>query len=631
MPTSIRAQKLSVAGIFQDGMVLQRDRVIRLWGSGAPGDSLQITFREHAYTTTVDPAGFWEISLPPMPAGGPFELQIQGQEKVIIEDVLVGDVWLLGGQSNMELPVSRTLDLYAEEVFGVENPWIRQFRVPVTYNFHGPTLKIPGGSWESVNPQSVLGFSALGYFFAQAHHEQYGVPVGLVLTAVGGTPIEAWMSEGLITRLGGYEDILAQCKDDAYVASTMASEMERLDHWYKELNHKDLGLAPNKVAWGDPVLDDSLWDTFTVPASWRGSDLETVHGSVWFRKTINLPTSLAGERALLRLGAIIDGDEAYLNGIHVGTTDYKYPPRKYPIPEGLLRAGLNTFAVRVISNRGIGGFIPGKDYSLDFGERKIDLAGEWRYKVGTPMPTLPQLTFFHYKPCGLYNAMIAPLAKYTFRGVLWYQGESNANAPELYERLFTGLIRNWRETFKEPNLPFLFVQLPNFDASMEGKTGFSWAKIRDAQRSALEIPHTGMVVTIDLGEANDLHPQNKKDIGERMALCAQEVIFGEPVLAQGPICESMTIENGEAVLTFSHVGSGLLSRGESLESFTMAGSDGRFYPAQAELQGNTIRLWSKAVDNPTAVRYAWEDNPKQANLYNAEGLPASPFVISTSS
>ena len=467
-----KAQGLSIAPIFRSGVVLQRDRVIKLWGSGSPGALLRVALRGDSYSTTVDPKGSWEISLPPMPAGGPFELRIQGSgEDLVISDVCVGDVWLLGGQSNMELPVSRTLDLYAEEVAYAENPWIWQFRVPMAYDFHGPTQEIPGGSWERVNPQSVLDFSALGYFFAQAHYEKYGVPVGLVLTALGGTPAEAWMSEETILALGGYEDILAQCKDDQFVENTVTSEMERLNSWYQELNGKDLGSDPKKVAWSDPDLDDSLWPSLQVPGSWRGSEVETVHGSVWFRKTLDLPKSLADREALLRLGAIIDGDEAYLNGTRVGATDYKYPPRKYPVPRGILREGTNTLAVRVICNRGVGGFVTEKDYCLDFGECKVDLAGAWKYKVGAIMPILPPLTFFQYKPCGVYNAMIAPLRKYAFRGVLWYQGESNTAAPDAYGRLFPALIKNWRETFDQPDLPFLFVQLPNFDASLEGTAG----------------------------------------------------------------------------------------------------------------------------------------------------------------
>ncbi|HBG01684.1 MAG TPA: 9-O-acetylesterase, partial [Firmicutes bacterium] len=273
-----KAQGLSIAPIFRSGVVLQRDRVIKLWGSGSPGALLRVALRGDSYSTTVDPKGSWEISLPPMPAGGPFELRIQGSgEDLVISDVCVGDVWLLGGQSNMELPVSRTLDLYAEEVAYAENPWIWQFRVPMAYDFHGPTQEIPGGSWEKVNPQSVLDFSALGYFFAQAHYEKYGVPVGLVLTALGGTPAEAWMSEETILALGGYEDILAQCKDDQFVENTVTSEMERLNRWYQELNRKDLGSDPKKVAWSDPDLDDFLWPSLQVPGSWRGSELETVH------------------------------------------------------------------------------------------------------------------------------------------------------------------------------------------------------------------------------------------------------------------------------------------------------------------------------------------------------------------
>ncbi|HHT90658.1 MAG: sialate O-acetylesterase [Bacillota bacterium] len=623
-----KAEKLSVAPIFRDGVVLQRDRVIKLWGSGQPGDGLRVVFQGSTLHTTVDSGGAWEIQLPPMPAGGPFELRVRGSsEELLVRDVCLGDVWLLGGQSNMELPVGRTLDLYAEEVAHAKNPWIRQFRVPMTYNFHEPATTIPGGSWESVNPQSVLEFSALGYFFALAHYEKYRVPVGLVQTAVGGTPAEAWISQEVLLKLGGYEEILDQCKDDQFVIETETREMERLQQWYHKLQSIDLGLSP-KHSWSDPDLDDSQWDSLQVPGLWRGSKLETVHGSVWFRKTIDLPPELAKKGALLRLGAIVDGDETYLNGIQVGATEYKYPPRKYPVEPGVLREGANTLAIRVISNRGVGGFVPDKDYCLDYGDCKVDLTGEWKWKIGATMPTLPLLTFFQYKPSGVYNGMIAPLAGYAFRAVLWYQGESNTGAPEAYERLFTALIKNWRDTLEQPDLPFLFVQLPNFDPSLEGTPGLNWAKLREAQRRTLNLPHTGMAVSIDLGEATDLHPQNKKDLAHRLALVAQKLVFGEPVVAQGPICESIAVEDGAAVLTFRHAERGLRVRGESLGGFEVSGDGHTFQQAQGELIGNSIRIWNPTVPRPLAVRYAWEDNPRQANLYSAEGLPAPPFVLS---
>lgn len=613
------------SGIFRDGMVLQRDKPIRLWGSGSPGEPLSLTFQARTYTTSVDPTGFWEVTLPPHAAGGPYELSISGPDELVIKDVLIGDVWLLGGQSNMELPISRTLDLYEDEVRQAENSWIRQFQVPITYNFHGPSMELPKGSWQSVNPQTVKDFSAVGYFFAQEHHKKYGVPVGLVLIAVGGTPVEAWMSEEVIRHLGGYEEILTQCKDDAFVENTQNADTKRLYSWYKELKQKDLGLKADRMHWSEPAYNDSEWDSFIVPASWRGTELETIHGSVWFRKTFELPQTLEGKKALLRLGAIIDGDYTYLNGTLVGNTDYKYPPRKYSIPEGLLREGLNTLAIRVISNREVGGFVTGKDYCLEFGEEYVDLKGEWKYKVGATMPVLPLSTFFQYKPCGVYNAMLVPLARFTFQGVLWYQGESNTGAPERYGKLFREMIQNWRDLFQEPDLPFLFVQLPNFDPSEQGIQGFMWAKTRDAQEEALMLPHTGMVVTIDLGEGNDLHPQNKKEIGKRLSLAAQNMVFAEPVLAQGPSVDTIVVEDDEVVVTFNHVGTGLEVRGDSLQGFTLVGSDGTLYPAQAKHGRNTVRLWSKEVQGPVAVCYAWEDNPEQANLYNSVGLPATPF------
>jgi len=619
--------RLQAAAIFSDGMVLQREVPLRLWGTAPPQEELEARFRGAVYRFQSDAAGTWRLELPPQEAGGPFELVITGAgSELVIRDILIGDVWLLGGQSNMELPVARTLDLYAQEVKGADNPWIRQYRVPISFNFAGPQTDLSGGSWEAVNPQTVLEFSALGYFFAQAHNQRYRVPVGLVLTAVGGSRIEAWLSEEVIRELGGYEDVLARCQDPEYVRELTDGQLAATATWFEGINARDVGLQESETPWYSPDLDDGDWDGLTVPQLWKGTELEGLCGSVWLRKQFQLDQGAAGRGALLRLGAIADADFTYLNGVQVGKTGYRYPPRNYEVPPGVLKAGINTLAVRVIVGYGGGGFIEGKSYALEIGSERIDLTGEWKYKVGCRTEPLQRFTSVHHQPSGMYNAMIAPLKGCAFRGVLWYQGESNTGAPEEYGRLFAALVENWRRDLSGPQLPFLFVQLPNYDTTLEGdpQPG-QWALLREQQLKSLELPRTAMAVTVDVGEANDLHPQNKKDIALRLHLAARRMVFGEPITAQGPFFARLERENGALRVYFTDTGGGLEARGGELRWFEVCGPDGVFHAAQAEVQGETVLVWSADVPEPVGVRYAWHDNPEGANLYSAEGLPASPF------
>ncbi|WP_461361955.1 sialate O-acetylesterase [Candidatus Darwinibacter acetoxidans] len=620
---------LRAARIFSDGMVLQRDVPLRIWGQASPHERLEAQFRGATYSCQSGSEGSWVLELPPQGAGGPFELLIKGLSgELVIRDILIGDVWLLGGQSNMELPVARTLDLYEEEVQGAENPWIRQFRVPILGSFQGPQPDLPGGVWQRVNPQTVLEFSALGYFFAQAHYARYQVPVGLVLTAVGGSHIETWLSEEAVQAVGGYDDELARCREPGYIENLTREELGKTAEWFRKAQAADLGAQPGQTPWSSIDLDDAQWDSLTLPKLWKGTELEDFHGVVWLRKQVELGEEAAGRGALLRLGAIVDADETYINGVRVGKTEYKYPPRKYQVPPGVLKPDLNTIAVRVMVVRASGGFVEGKSYALEMGPQRIDLAGEWKYRIGCRTGTLPHFTRVHHKPSAMYNAMISPLRGCAFRGVLWYQGESNAHAPEKYQGLFAALIEDWRRTFGHPNLPFLYVQLPNFDTSLEELEPGRWALLREAQLQTLGVPQTAMAVTIDVGEANDLHPQNKKDIALRLSLAARRMIFGEPIVAQGPLLERLERDGAALRVHFTSVGGGLTARGGRLRWFEICGADGVFHPAQADIAGDTVRVWSEAVPEPRGLRYAWHDNPEGANLYNTEGLPASPFRAS---
>lgn len=620
---------LQAAPIFSDGMVLQREVPLRIWGKARPNERLEARFRGAAYFCQSDAEGAWTLELPPQEAGGPFELVIEGASgKLVIRDILIGDVFLLGGQSNMEMPIARTLDLYGEEVRAVENPWIRQFRVPITYNFQGPQHDLPGGTWQEVNPQTVLEFSALGYFFAQAHYARYRVPVGLVLTAVGGSHVEAWLSEETIQSLGGFEDIVARLKEPGYMESILQTEQEQAEQWLRELAARDPG-CQGEVPWYSCELDDSQWSKITLPQIWKGTELEHFHGVVWLRREVELDAELAGRAALLRLGAVFDADDTYINGILVGNTGYKYPPRKYRVPAGVLRPGTNTIAVRVVVVRKTGGLVPGKRYVLEIGDKCIDLAGEWKYKIGCSAEALPYMTRPHQKPSGMFNAMIAPLRGCAVRGVLWYQGESNSHNPEHYHQRFALLIEEWRQHFGNPNLPFFFVQLTNYDTSAyEDDDPERWALVREAQLQTLTVPNTAMAVTIDVGEANDLHPQNKKDIALRLHRAARNMIFGEPVPFQGPLYERLERDNGALRVYFTGTEGGLVAKDGELRWFEICGADGVFHPAQAQIDGETVKVWSTAVPEPCGVRYAWRDNPEGANLYNAQGLPASPFRAS---
>lgn len=555
-----------------------------------------------------------------------------GKEARRIKNVLVGDVWVLSGQSNNQLPVRRTLDLFAEEVREARNPFIREFAVPMRYDFHAPCVELAGGEWKEITPENVLDFGAVGYFFATALHDKYQIPIGLIRSAIGGTPIQAWLNEEVLAKTGDPRarardrEILAKCRDDDYVKRTIDTENKRIEEWYRRLYAVDEGCLSGELPWARPFFDDSQWPVFTVPNSWEGSALAGVNGAVWFRKEFTVPEEMLKYESLLRLGAIIDADEVYINGVLVGKTGYKYPPRKYPVPKGVLRAGKNILAVRVISNRETGGFVRDKRYSLEAGAYTIDLTGSWRYKIGAKMEPTPESTFFQYMPTGLYNGMIAPLLKYVIKGVLWYQGESNTANPENYRTLLAALINSWRESWQLGEFPFLYVQLHNFMPAAAEPEESNWARLREEQRLTLTLPNTAMVVTIDTGEYNDLHPQDKKTVGHRLALAAQKLAYGEDLVHQGPLFAGMEVRGETAGLSFTSVGGGLVAKGGGpLSGFELCGVDRKFYRAEAEIRGDQVIVRSNRVKQPFGVRYAWANNPAQANLYNKEDLPASPF------
>ncbi|WP_163711352.1 sialate O-acetylesterase [Mangrovibacterium lignilyticum] len=605
--------------LVSNGMVLQRDVPIKIWGWADSGEKVNVEFKGENYNTKADKNGNWAIDLPATAAGGPYALKVN---EIELTDILIGDVWLCSGQSNMELPIRRVMDLYKDEIRQVNNPQIRLFKVPMRYVFTDAKADYEGGDWKTATAENRLDFSAVAYFVAADLYQKYQVPIGLISSAVGGSPAEAWLSETSLKKYPHYWETAQQCRSAAFVDSVKSADQNRIRDWHNELNQKDSGV--NRWSTGDAEVSD--WPGISLPGYWSEQNIAFKNGSVWFCKEFELTDELAGEDAILRLGRIIDADSAFVNGTFVGTISYQYPPRIYKVPASVLKTGKNQLMVRVISQSGRGGFMPDKPYALRFPSDTIDLTGQWHYRMGTEMPSLDSQTFFQYKPGGLYSGMIHPALNYTLKGVIWYQGESNTDRPGEYRQLFGDLILDWRTQFQRLELPFLFVQLANLGEPQKLPAESNWAELRDAQRRTLELPKTGMAVICDIGEWNDIHPLNKKEVARRLSLQAQHVAYDDStVVYSGPLYKAMEVKAGSIIVTFGSVGSGLFTN-SLLQGFQVAGEDGRFEWAHAVvLHKNTVRVWSENVAIPTTVRYGWADNPADANLKNKEGLPASPF------
>lgn len=613
--------------VISDGMVLQRDAQVKIWGWAAEGEKVSVHFIDSIYTTAADDKGDWHIVLPKLKAGGPYEMNINASNSISISDIMIGDVWICSGQSNMELNMQRVSPLYGAEIAASENPDIRYFEVPDKYKFSSPQKDLPSGEWEKANPENVLSFSAVSYFFGKELYDRYKVPVGLINSALGGSPAESWMSEEGLKKFPEHYNEAQRFKDSTLIQQIQNEDRTRINTWNSQLRQNDEGYKNLEKPWYSPEYSSSDWSTMKIPGYWANESLGFVNGVVWFRKEINIPASMVGKPARLNLGRIVDADSAFVNGVFVGTTSYQYPPRRYNVPPTVLKEGKNIIVVRVINSWGKGGFVEDKPYELVVDSDTIDLKGDWQYKFGAKMEPLRGETFIRWKPMGLYNAMIAPLLDYEIKGVIWYQGESNAGRPVEYRKLFPALIKDWRKNWKQGDFPFIFVQLPNFMEVKPEPSESNWALLREAQLKTLSLPNTAMAVTIDIGEWNDIHPLNKKDVGKRLALAAQKVAYNDDeVVYSGPLYKSMTVDGNKIILTFTSIGTGLMAKGgEQLKSFAICGTDKKFVWANAKIEGNKVVVWNDLIPNPVVVRYAWADNPEGANLYNKEGLPASPF------
>ena len=625
-PPSLRAT-VELPRLISDGMILQREAPVELWGRADPGERLTLAFGATRYSARADTDGHWAIELPPQPAGGPHELTFSGSNTVAVRDVYFGDVWLCGGQSNMELTMERVKEKYAAIIAAGQPPLIRQFLVPDAYDFRREHEDLDAGAWEPLTAESILGFSAVAYFFAREIHARTGVPIGLVNAALGGSPVEAWLSEDSLREFPAAFAELQRFKDQSLIDSIEAADRARQNQWYAELNQRDAGLAQG---WHRADLDDADWAEMEIPGFWADTPTGELDGVVWFRKTITVPRSMAGRPAALWLGRIVDQDFAYLNDSLVGTTGYQYPPRRYYFGPNILRAGENTIAARVVNSAGRGGFVPDKPYYVATATDTLPIAGTWKFRVGAAIDPLAPPTFVRWQPGGLYNRMIHPLRRYRIKGVLWYQGESNVSRAAGYRRAFAQLIEQWRADWGQGDFPFLFVQLANFMEAHDAPTASNWAELRAEQAAVLDLqPNTGMAVAIDLGEWNDIHPLDKASVGQRLALLARKIAYGETNLpAASPRPVAVDFQADRVVIELSAAADGLVLRAGATARHVAISADGEeFVWATATLDGNKLIVSHPEIERPVAVRYAWADNPAGANLYNRAGLPVWPFEV----
>ena len=627
--------EVRLPAIISDNLVLQQGTKVRIWGSARAGERVTVTFQNKSAEAVADSQGHWQVFVGPLKRGGPAELTVKGDNTLTIKNVLVGEVWLCSGQSNMEWPLANTIG--ATETLAQANyPEIRMFRVE--HHTSAEPLTDLEGHWVVTTPDEAAHFTAVGYFFGRELYQRLKVPVGLINSSWGGTPAEAWTShEALVSSpelkpiLDRYEsslNMLPQAKE-AYA--------QALAQWEEKNLYSDTGNKGETLGYADPATSTADWSKMDLPQQFETAGL-LIDGAVWFRRVLELPAAWAGKDLVLNLPPIDDEDVTYFNGKKVGSIGRDTPnsysvPRKYVVPAALVHGGRNVIAVRVFDSAGEGGFSRGGAMSIGPNEGDvISLRGAWDYKVELALePKHPDWgsrpeavgVSNQNNPSVLYNAMIAPLVRFAIRGAIWYQGESNAGRAYQYRTLFPIMIRDWRSAWGH-EFPFYFVQLANWHANKAEPDESDWAELREAQTMTLREPQTGMAVTIDIGDENDIHPRNKLDVGRRLAAWALAGTYGQKDIPSGPLFDRFTIEGDKIRIRFKH-GAGLKTRdGGVVKGFAIAGEDRRFVWADARIDGDAVVVSSPKVTKPVAVRYGWADNPI-ANLYNGAGLPASPF------
>ena len=627
------AQNIELNPLFTNNMVLQQKQNIPIWGTAQPGGEVVVTLNKEQKKAVVAEDGSWKVSLSPVPAGGPYELTISGVKTRTITNVMVGEVWICSGQSNMEMGVETAggkIDNHKEEVANASYPNIRLLMVDKVMA-DKPKDSFNSEGWKECSPETVPGFSAVAYLFGRRLHKELDVPIGLIETAWGGTVVETWASAKSLKDINEYAEAIDGLTLSSEELKDVAKSFNKTQRdWINHVNGKlsDAGImSRNYKTYG---YDTKNWKTLEVPKLWEQQNI-IFDGVMWVKRSITIAKEWQGEDLTLNLGLINDYDITWFNGELVGSRPSVGMFRNYKIPKGLVNVGKNEISVLILDIGNNGGIYGDPDnISIEYSDSEsISLAGNWKYKkdnfdhkIITHPPGWPVA---HNRPTVLYNGMINPLLPYGIRGAIWYQGEGNGDRGIQYRKLFKALINGWREVWGQGDFPFLFVQLANFMPIQSKPTDEPWAYLREAQTMALELPNTGMAVTIDIGDEIDIHPTNKQDVGKRLALNALAQVYGKNIAYSGPMYKSIKTEGSIVRLQFEHTNKGLIIKGsKQLKGFAIAGADKKFFWAKAKIDGEAVVVWNSKVKNPVAVRYAWANNPI-CNLYNGADLPASPF------
>ncbi len=610
-----------VSPIFGDNMVLQRGKENAIWGWAEPGEKIRVEIGKHHATAVAGPDRKWQVKIQPPAPGGPYRVKIVGSTTVELQNIMVGDVWICGGQSNMELALPRARN-GAEEVKAANHPDIRFIKIsPRTAYRRVPVIE---GSWKPVTPQTADAVSAVAYYFARKLNQETHIPIGLVVDAVGGTPAESWSSAEALRPLGDFDVQLAELQRLA--AEGVPEYGNFVMHWY---DRYDIG---EKQKWHTADLDDSDWKSISIPSNFSEVIAPDSPAVVWLRREITLPDPLPAARmSLIHLGSIERMDTVYINGKQVGASSWVENPRVYPLFPGVLKPGRNVVAIRVLRTKPNGGFL-GKPEELFISmgqQEKVSLAGAWKAKLSVdarpPMPLPIGYENWPVMPTVLYEGMLAPLAPLSITGAIWYQGEQNASRGFQYRKVLPAMITDWRRLFGQGDFPFYVVSLPAFQQRSATPTDDGWADTRESQAlAAAAVPNAALVVTIDTGDANDIHPKDKVPVGERLAACALKGHYGKKVVASGPTLASVERLEGAIRLRFANTDGGLVVKGDKLGEFSIAGEDQKWVWAEARIEGDTVVVSSPQVPHPVEVRYAWQSNPL-ATLFNGAGFPAGPF------
>ena len=614
--------------ILSSNMVLQRNTDFKIWGWADKGEKVSVFLNDIKRTTKTGKDGKWMVVFPAMKEGGPFTISINGTNEIKLTNIMFGDVWVCSGQSNMEWPLSSTNNA-EEEIATANYPDIRLFECPHNVQFT-PMDDVESGEWKVCTPETVPGFSAVGYFFGRNIYKNLNVPIGLLFTAWGGTNIETWTSRESISQVKDFDGKLQEMQN-YNPEKVVARRKAQIDSILRTFGTAEKAIVDKTIIWADPELDVSSWKNMELPVLWESAGLYGLDGVVWFRKEFELPQEVASKGIVLYLGPIDDSDETWVNGVKVGETFNKYnEDRIYKVPADILKPGKNVVIVRVEDTGGGGGLYGNPDQlKIISGDYKLSLAGSWKFRFNSSEIKVDMSSFVgpNSYPTLLYNGMIHPFLNYSVTGAIWYQGESNAGRAYQYRTLFPLMINDWRNSWSNPDLSFMFVQLANYMKPPVEPGESEWAELREAQLMTLKLPKTGMAVIIDIGEANDIHPKNKQDVGKRLALAALKITYSKDIVHSGPIYKSITVSGNKVTIDFDYIGSGLKcnDRYGYVKGFSVAGKDRKFYWAKAYIENNKVVVISERVENPIAVRYAWADNPDDVNLYNNEDLPASPF------